>query len=541
MKKRTLLFWILLAIGTLCTVAMLTLRIVSEINDTAVTAAVAYEDVLELCENDGRTPSQWISDLRDFGVYYLIVTDSNETEAIAALGNTDMTVARSGDRAKTGDAFLIPEMRDDHVFPYDAPKGDQNVPLCLVENPFRTGVVMPDTFDANEWQGSMVKTLYMFNAYSYHYQRTEPATENENILFRAVTERGMRLVILTPLVDEEKNVVTDPDAYSDLISGLSSRIKDRGLVYGSKFSAMNAPKVNPLLLAGALCLLSVLATLMLILLFSLDKKYEYILLFVLTVLFCGLALVSAPIAQKLCSFGASVLLPCFTAFLLFKTANSRMNLLKSCLLSHLLVLALGLAGGLYVGAILGTRLYMMQFSIFAGVKISQLAPLAFTALYTAYVFYNKNSRAERKYDKKLPLGLIITMGIALLAAVVVLVLRSGDNMLPVSDFEIGFRNYLEYTLYARPRTKEMLVAFPAVILFVAAAKKKYPILEIPLAILVTVGTASVVNTFCHIFTPVHVSVIRTLLSAGIGLVIGLVALPLFCLMISDKKEKQNER
>ena len=541
MKKRTLLFWILLAIGIACTLTMLTFRCVSELKDRNVTAAVAYDDVLELCENDGRTPTQWLADLRECGVYYLIVTDANEQAALTALADTDMSVARSGDTAKSGDAFLIPEMRDDHVFPYSEPKGDKTVPLCLVENPFRTGVVMPDGFDANNWQGSMVKTLYMFNAYSYHYQKNEPATENENILFRAVSERGMRLVILTPLVDEQKNVVTDTEAYSDLLSGLSSRIKVRGLVYGREFSAMNAPKVNGFLLAGALCLFSALATLMLVLLFSLGRKYEYILLCVLTVLFVGLSLVSAPTAQKLCSFGASVLFPCFTAFLLMKVSGSKYSIFRSSVLALLTVVALGLAGGLYIGAILGTRLYMMQFSIFAGVKISQLAPLAFTGLYLVYVFYIKKTKLERASYKKLPLGLIITMGFALVAAVVVLVLRSGDNMLPVSDVEISFRNFLEYTLYARPRTKEMLVAFPAVVLFVAAAKKQYPILQVPLGIVVTVGSASVVNTFCHIFSPVYVSVIRTLLSAGIGLLIGLAVLPLFCLIISDKKEKHNER
>ena len=83
----------------------------------------------------------------------------------------------------------------------------------------------------------------------------------------------------------------------------------------------------------------------------------------------------------------------------------------------------------------------------------------------------------------------------------------------------------------------MLLAFPVLALFLVAADRRAPLLELPLAVLAEVGSVSVVNTFCHIFTPVHLSLIRTLLSAGIGAVLGLVVLGIASLLLRPSSTK----
>ena len=108
-------------------------------------------------------------------------------------------------------------------------------------------------------------------------------------------------------------------------------------------------------------------------------------------------------------------------------------------------------------------------------------------------------------------------------------------MLPVAKFEIAARNWLEQTLYARPRTKEMLMAFPVLVVYLVAADRRLALLVFPLAILTEVGSVSEVNAICHIITPVHSSFIRTLLSAGIGLVLGYAGRVVFCLLLRQKK------
>ena len=538
-SKRTVVFWVMLAVGIICSLVMLTSRIISEYNDRKVSFAVSYEHILTLAKEDGRAPYDWLYDLSASGVYYLIVTDENEAEAKAALGGIPMYIARSGDTARSTDAFLIPEMRDGYVFAYDEPKGVPSVPLALVENPFRTNVVMPDSFDSDSWQGPMVKTLYMFDAYSYHWEMNEPATENENILFRAITDRGMRLVIFTPLVDESKNIVSDINAYTDIINGLKKRCADRGILIGEYFSAMDAPVTNAWLIAGTLMLLAAVAYLFLVLLLPLDKKFEYIILCALAVIIIAGSLVFPTLMQKLGAFAASVLFACYAALLLVRISKNKTKygLLSRFTLSLLSMLAIGLSGGLYIGALLATRPYMMEFEIFSGVKLSQLLPIAFTAVVLAYVLFNRKARSQRDRSQKLPVALMVFVGVCLVAALVILILRSGDNMLPVSDIEVNFRNWLEYVLYARPRTKEMLLAFPAIALYVVASDRRMPLLQLPLGILASIGACSVVNTFCHIFTPVHVSVIRTLISAVIGFVVGIIGMYLFSLMLGKKPKE----
>ena len=137
---------------------------------------------------------------------------------------------------------------------------------------------------------------------------------------------------------------------------------------------------------------------------------------------------------------------------------------------------------------------------------------------------------RRPAGQRVPAPLILLMVLCVAATLVVMVLRSGDYMIPVARLEIVVRDWLELHLYARPRTKEMLIAFPMLALFLAAADRRTPQLELLLAVLAQVGSVSVVNSFCHIFTPVHVSLIRTLLGAGIGLVIGYGAMGVFCLL-----------
>ena len=535
-SKRTILFWIMLAIGLLCTFVLLSKRIVSEYHDRSVAFAVSYEDVLVLSEADGRSPSDWLADLSSIGVAHLIVTDQNQAVAEAARGDLPLRIARSGDTARQGDSFLIPEIKDGEVSAYDIPKGDPAVPLALVENRTRTDVIMPDGFDPDQWQGSMVKTLYMYDAYSYHWEMEEPATENENILFRAVTDRGMRLVILTPLVDESRAIVSDFAAYVDLMTGLRQRAADRGITIGAEFSAMDAPVTNRVLLAGALTLLAAATLLFLSLLVPIGKVFEYVILAVAAAAVWAGTFVLPELMQKLGAFGAAVLFPCFAVFLLIRISPNKtaLPLLARFVFSLVSMLAIGLAGGLYVGALLASRPYMMLFRVFSGVKLSQMLPIAFAALVLLYTLFNKKARSERRGTQKLPIPLLVLIGLCVVAVLVVLILRSGDNMLPVSELEIKFRNWLEYTLYARPRTKEMFLAFPAIALYVVASDRRIALLQLPLGILASIGACSVVNTFCHIFTPVHVSLLRTLLSAGIGFVVGALGMLLFSLLLGKK-------
>lgn len=533
-NKPGILFWIMLAVGLGCSVCLLFGRVAAEERSDAVACAVLYDDVLLLSDTDGRPAGAWLADLKNAGVSYLVVSDENEAEAAALADAAGMPAGRAGYTAKPGDAFLMPPPPGRGVKGYDVPGslgGDAAVPLALVENYDRTGVVMPEGFDPDGWDGPMVKTLYMYDEYAYHYVPAEPACENENILFRAVTERSMRLVIVTPLEYEGGGVVADPAAYGDMLGGLSERVADRGLTLGRDFSVLEAPALNRFLLAGAVLLAAAMAVFFLTVVAPIKPRVQNILYAAGAAASVGGGIVLPALAQKLAAFGAAALAPCFTAILLCRAyrwksaerprpAGRFIGLLAA-------MLGISAAGGLYVASLLGTGQYLLEFSVFAGVKLAHIIPLTVTAVLLFFTL----RRFPYEEKRGLPKVLVVFMLAGVGAAMVVLLLRSGDNMLPVSRAELTVRTWLEHALYARPRTKEMLIAFPALALFAAACDRRVSLLALPLGVLAEVGSVSVVNTFCHTFTAVKVSLIRTLLSAGIGLAVGLAALAVFCLLV----------
>ena len=109
--------------------------------------------------------------------------------------------------------------------------------------------------------------------------------------------------------------------------------------------------------------------------------------------------------------------------------------------------------------------------------------------------------------------------VLILAAVgTVYILRTGDGMLSVSVGEQRVRNWLERVLLFRPRTKEFLIAYPAIAAAYCCAAHRSRLTAWLFGVFGAIGFASVANTFCHIRAHFLVSLLRT----GIGLVLGLV-------------------
>ena len=103
----------------------------------------------------------------------------------------------------------------------------------------------------------------------------------------------------------------------------------------------------------------------------------------------------------------------------------------------------------------------------------------------------------------------------------ILIMRSGnDSGIGVSTLELKFRAVLDQVFGVRPRTKEVLIGHPFLLLGLArmAAGKRFGrwvILSIG-----AIGVTSIVNTFSHLHTPLEISLIRTLHGLWVGAVLG---------------------
>ena len=120
---------------------------------------------------------------------------------------------------------------------------------------------------------------------------------------------------------------------------------------------------------------------------------------------------------------------------------------------------------------------------------------------------------------------VVATALALAFAGSLFLARTGnDSGMEISQLEWNFRSLMEQIFLTRPRTKEMFFGMPAMILGAYFALRKQPLLALGAAVAASVGIADALNTFCHFWTPLFYSVLRTVHAIWIGALVGGVAL-----------------
>lgn len=194
-------------------------------------------------------------------------------------------------------------------------------------------------------------------------------------------------------------------------------------------------------------------------------------------------------------------------------------------------LALLLACGGIMAALLSGPDYFLNNLTFRGVKASLMIPMVYVAVLIVVSFYNTYKNRTLAEYRALALNAVHQIRwyhIALLAAVgvagYVYIKRSG-NVNEISFAEVLLRNTLTEYFAARPRTKEFLVGWPCMVLYVYYAKAdKAKLLQYVFAIGASILFASTVNTFCHVFTMAETMFMRVVNGLLLGAIISAAAL-----------------
>ncbi len=356
-----------------------------------------------------------------------------------------------------------------------------------------------------------------------------PATAVERFE-RAVKERGIRLCyVRLPQTSGQDPVKED----LGFVSSIRNHIEGSGYKVGTAhlFGELHRPKLFMALMA-----LSVAAGLVLLIgsLVSLSSAGMFGLLISGAVVFAGLSVAGEKGAQLL-ALASALIFPTLgvTAIVgpYFKGENHEKRPLLKASIMFIAASIITLCGALLVVGLLADRSYMVKVNQFMGIKAAHILPLLVVGLAIVGglpIFNQPFSKVRTKvvdsYRRMADNPLFVWHVIAVVFAVGVVgfaLLRTGnDSGLGVSPLELKFRALLDHIMVVRPRTKEFLIGHPAMFLGIMLLLKRRRAWGLPLVVLGVLGQASLLNTFCHIHTPLSISVLRAFNGLWVGLFLG---------------------
>ena len=199
---------------------------------------------------------------------------------------------------------------------------------------------------------------------------------------------------------------------------------------------------------------------------------------------------------------------------------------------------LSLLLSLHIVSLLNEWRYMSKADEFLGEKATQfvpliLIPLAFLGeLFPHRVIENgaapglalMKTRFRRAIDSPFTVQTAV-LSILILGIGYIWMARFGNESgMEISTVELKMRAILERVFVTRPRTKEIFMGHPAFIVAIWFMLRDRRAIALGVLVLATIGQSDIVNTMCHIHTPVFFDIWRSLAGIVIGGAVGAFAL-----------------
>lgn len=220
-------------------------------------------------------------------------------------------------------------------------------------------------------------------------------------------------------------------------------------------------------------------------------------------------------------FGIAAFLALAPAFAEVPEPSTSAQILRSAKWT-LVAAGVALLGALVVVGLMSSPLAMEEIERFRGVKLVLAVP-PLTAL-LLYLFSGKFPIGSTRPREVLfsPLqSYQLFAGIVVIAAGVLMVMRSGNESdVAPSHLELVMRHVLESVLSVRPRFKEFVVGYPAMMLAPALLPAHRRAIGWLLALGAGVGIGDIIDTFSHLHTALEISALRIFNGLWIGILIG---------------------
>ena len=438
---------------------------------------------------------------------------------------------------------------------------EENIAVALIESGTQRQHLEQEGLDElvedSGYQALRAFTMWDFIRERNRYYNYEGAEEIENTMFRAVTERNIRVIYFKPFFEEKDSTkfLTDVDEYERTFKSLENRLSAHNISFG-KAKAMEYFTIGSKRMAVLAFGITLAAVMLFIKMFNIKHKFaDYLYLFALPAAL--IPLVMRKLAEKGFAFGSAVVFSGLAIYFfmiqikrIYESEEKYSNL-QIIVYSALILagsVAIALAGAVFVVSMLADVKYMLEMDIFRGVKFAQILPFGIFIIMFIIYFMNKDedsvkgvvNTTVRFLNKGIKIYYGIIAGILALAGYIYISRTGHETEIQPSNIEMITRNFMEYMLLARPRTKEFLIAFPAIFGAVFAAGKKSEFYTGIFMLAGAIGTSSVINTFSHIRTPIYLSFARTVIALVFGIVIGCV-LVLVCSICNRAFVKIQER
>lgn len=326
---------------------------------------------------------------------------------------------------------------------------------------------------------------------------------------RAARERNQRLLLLRPVSSAGSKPLDD---FADFMDKVGKETIRQGGVIGDPHPFEESQVPRPLFpLLG----LSIVPVAIWSLAQFLRRKAWLI---VAAILFAGLgAACWLPHARPFMALFAAIVYPTAAFLVLDRRAVGR----AKWPVEYLFTTLISFVGGLAVAGLLNSLAYFIHAQQFMGVKFAHFAPIALVGAY----FYYRFGLLRKSLSEPVEWGRAF-LALVVLGALAFMISRTGnDNPAGVSGVELKARNLLDVILFVRPRTKEFLIGHPFLILGIGmmlrSRNNRLPYVNwngwITLFIMLgAIGQTSIVNTMCHIHTPLTISLARL----GVGFIAG---------------------
>ncbi|MGX8698698.1 MAG: DUF5693 family protein, partial [bacterium] len=288
---------------------------------------------------------------------------------------------------------------------------DTGATFCLVEKATQSlnlpVAEMEDFLPASGYNAIRTFSMWGFVQARYAaYNYTGPE-EIENTLYRAIYERECRLIYYKMILKPDSSAyVTDPAAYTQLLTGLRARMERLG--YRQETLRAMPGYVPALPLRILVGFGGVAAAVLLLEVYAVLKKRTELLLLLAGCLGVMAAFFIAPNTSKLVlAIGCGIVYPALAAawscrLLNMEAEEQFKRIFVTSLLLTLAAAGVSFAGAFAAAAALSESAFMLELELYRGVKLMQLLPLAIFALtwLLVYVWEKRYGRVRTKSDWK---------------------------------------------------------------------------------------------------------------------------------------------